>query len=220
MDFLTRTVQAMTHALIIGATGGIGGSLARHLKDTHQLTLVGRNDTKLRELKSALGAQVVPTDVSSELEVQALFEEVSPIDLLIYSAGDIQPELVKMATGDAYRRVLDANLTGLLFTLKYAESKLNEGSRVYVLGARPELIAYRGFGVYAAAKAGVKALVDIAAIEYKRKASFTLVLPKGVNTEFWKNVGKLPTDALSPDDVAGAIVESLGRESVSELKVG
>jgi NAD(P)-dependent dehydrogenase (short-subunit alcohol dehydrogenase family) len=210
----------MKHALILGATGGIGSSLARQFKDRYELTLVGRNDAKLRELKNTLGAQVIPTDVSSELEVQALFEEVSPIDLLIYSAGDIQPELVKLASGDAYRRVLDANLTGLLFTLKYAESKLNEGSRVYVLGARPELIAYRGFGVYAAAKAGVKALVDIAAIEYKRKASFTLVLPKAVNTDFWKHVGKPPADALSPDDVAGAIVESLGREAVSELNVG
>jgi NAD(P)-dependent dehydrogenase (short-subunit alcohol dehydrogenase family) len=210
----------MSHALLLGATGGIGGSLARHLKDTYQLTLVGRNDTKLRELKNTLGAQVIPTDVSSELEVQALFEEVSPIDLLVYSVGDIQPELVKLASGDAYRRVIDANLTGLFFTLKYAESKLNDGSRIYVLGARPELISYRGFGVYAAAKAGVKALVDIAAVEYKRKATFTLVLPKAVNTEFWKNVGKPPTDALSPEDVASAIVESLGHESSSELKVG
>jgi NAD(P)-dependent dehydrogenase (short-subunit alcohol dehydrogenase family) len=209
----------MNHALVIGATGGIGGALAKQLKGSYQLTLIGRNDAKLRELKTTIGATVIPTDVSSELEVQALFEEVSPIDLLIYSAGDIQPELVKMASGDAYRRVLDANLTGLLFTLKYAEAKLNEGSRVYVLGARPELITYRGFGVYAAAKAGVKALVDIAAIEYKRKASFTLVLPKAVNTDFWKNVGKAPADALSPDDVAKAMVDSLQSEPVNELKV-
>jgi NAD(P)-dependent dehydrogenase (short-subunit alcohol dehydrogenase family) len=210
----------MNHALLIGATGGIGSSLARQLKDSYQLTLVGRNEAKLRELRNALGAQIIPTDVSSELEVQALFEEVSPVDLLVYSAGDIQPELVKLASGDAYRRVLDANLTGLLFTLKYAEAKLQEGSRVYVLGARPELISYRGFGVYAAAKAGVKALVDIAAIEYKRKATFTLVLPKAVNSEFWKNVGKPPADALAPDDVAKAIVESLQGETSSELKVG
>jgi NAD(P)-dependent dehydrogenase (short-subunit alcohol dehydrogenase family) len=210
----------MSHAVIIGATGGIGSSLAKHLKDSYQLTLVGRNDAKLRNLRNATGGNVVPTDVSSELEVQALFEDLSGIDLLIYSAGDIQPELVKMVSGDAFRRVLDANLTGLLFTLKYAEAKLNEGSRVYVLGARPELISYRGFGVYAAAKAGVKALVDIATIEYKRKTSFTLVLPKAVNTDFWKNVGKAPADALSPDDVANAIADSLQHESVSELRVG
>jgi NAD(P)-dependent dehydrogenase (short-subunit alcohol dehydrogenase family) len=210
----------MSHAVIIGATGGIGSALAKRLKDTYQLTLVGRNETKLRDLRGLTNGSVIPTDVSSELEVQALFEDLSDVDLLIYSAGDIQPELIKLASGDAYRRVLDANLTGLLFTLKYAESKLNEGSRVYVLGARPELITYRGFGVYAAAKAGVKALMDIAAVEYKRKASFTLVLPKAVNTDFWKNVGKPPAEALSPDDVAKAMIDSLASKPVNELKVG
>jgi NAD(P)-dependent dehydrogenase (short-subunit alcohol dehydrogenase family) len=210
----------MSHAVIIGATGGIGSAVARQLKDTYQLTLVGRDDAKLRDVRNATNGSSVPTDVSSELETQALFEDLSGIDLLIYSVGDIQPELIKMASGDAYRRVLDANLTGLLFTLKYAEAKLNEGSRIYILGARPELITYRGFGVYAATKAAVKALLDVAALEYKRKASFTLVLPRAVNTEFWKKVGKPPADALSPDEVAKAIIDSLASEAVGELKVG
>ena len=210
----------MKHALIIGATGGIGGALAKQLKGKYDLSLVGRDSTSLRALKSATDGTVIPTDVASELEVQALFEELSPIDLLVYSAGDIQPELIKQASGEAYRRVLDANLAGLLFTLKYAEAKLNKDARVYVLGARPELITYRGFGIYAAAKAGVKALVDIAAIEMKRKASFTLVLPKAVATDFWDNVGSPPKDALKPEDVAGAVVESLGGEPQDELRVG
>ena len=210
----------MNHALIIGATGGIGGALARQLKDKYQLSLVGRDGPALRELKNATGGAVIPTDVSSELEMQALFEELEPLDLIVYSAGDIQPELIKLASGEAYRRVLDANLTGLLFTLKYAEGKLNKDSRVYVLGARPELITYRGFGVYAAAKAGVKALTDIAAIEMKRKTSFTLVLPKAVDTDFWDNVGTAPKDALKAQDVADAITSSLNGEPQAELRVG
>ena len=205
------------NALIIGATGGIGGALAQRLKDTHQLSLVGRNEAALRSLRGA--GEVIPTDVASELEVQALFEDAGPIDLLVYSAGDIQPELLKMVNQEAYYRVLDANLTGLILTLKYAEPKLSKGARVYVLGARPELIRYRGFAVYAAAKAGVKAVMEIAATEMSRKASFTLVLPRAVATEFWNNVGTAPKDALKPDDVARAIVDSLAQEPVAELKV-
>ena len=210
----------MKHAVIIGASGGIGSALARQLKDDYSLSLVGRDTGRLKDLKAATGGAIIPTDVASELEVQALFEELAPIDLLIYSAGDIQPELIKMTSGEAYRRVLDANLTGLLYTLKYAEDKLNKGSRTFVLGARPELINYRGFAVYAAAKAGVKAFVDIAVTEMKRKTSFTLVLPKAVDTDFWDNVGTAPKDALSPNDVAGAVVESLKREPEAELRVG
>ncbi|CAN5908112.1 SDR family NAD(P)-dependent oxidoreductase [soil metagenome] len=207
----------MKHALIIGATGGIGTALAKKMNGSYDLTLVGRDTQKLSALRDY--GTVIPTDVASELEVQALFEEVAPVDVLIYAAGDIQPELLKMVDQQAYYRVIDANLTGLILTLKYAEPKFNE-ARVFVLGARPDLITYRGFAVYAAAKAGVKAVLDIAAVEMKRKASFTLVLPKAVDTDFWKNVGTAPKDALSPDEVAEAIVESLKGEPEETLKVG
>lgn len=210
----------MKKALIIGATGGIGSALAKRLGKDYDLTLVGRDQAKLRELKGTSGAKVVPTDVASELEVQALFEEVDKLDLIVYTAGDIQPELLKTASAENWRRVMDANLTGVFFTLKYAEAKLNKGSRIFVVGARPELVKYRGFGAYAAAKAGVASLVEIAAEEMKRKASLTLVLPKAVDSDFWDNVGKPPKGALKPDEVAQAIQESLQGEAEGELKVG
>ena len=207
----------MKHALIIGATGGIGTVLAKKMAGSYDLSLVGRDTRKLSALRDF--GTVIPTDVASELEIQALFEEVAPIDVLIYAAGDIQPELLKVVDQSAYYRVIDANLTGLVLTLKYAEPKFTE-ARVFVLGARPELVTYRGFAVYAAAKAGVKAVLDIAALEMKRKAAFTLVLPKAVDTDFWQNVGTVPKDALSPDEVAEAIVESLQGEPEETLHVG
>ncbi len=206
-------------ALIIGAGGGVGSAVVRALNaapDAYALTLVGRDARKL----GALGGQAVPTDVASELEVQALFDDLPPQDLIVYAAGDIQPQPLKTTPADAWNRVLDANLTGLFYTLKYADAKLNPGARVFVLGARPELVTFRGFGAYAAAKAGVAALVAVAAQEYKRKASLTLVLPRAVNTDFWRNVGKPPKDALEPRAVAEAIMQSLAGEPVDELRVG
>jgi NAD(P)-dependent dehydrogenase (short-subunit alcohol dehydrogenase family) len=210
----------MKHALIIGATGGIGQAVAQRLNGGYRLTLVGRNPEKLRALQHVFDATVIPTDVSSELEVQALFADVAAIDVLIYSAGAIAPQLIKLQQGGPLQQVIDANLTGLIYTLKHAESTLADGARVFVLGARPELITYRGFSVYAAAKAGAKAVTEIAAIEMKRKASFTLVLPKAVATPFWENVGTPPKDALSADEVAKAIADSLQGDPVAELKVG
>jgi NAD(P)-dependent dehydrogenase (short-subunit alcohol dehydrogenase family) len=206
------------NALIIGATGGIGSALAAALRDSYALTLVGRDTRKLQALGD--GAKLVPTDVTSELEVQALFEDLPPQDLLIYAAGDIEPAPLSRTSAEAWARVMDANLTGLFYTLKHAEPNLNPGARVFVLGARPELVSFRGFGAYAAAKAGAAALVKVAAAEWKRKAHLTLVLPKAVATDFWQNVGNLPKDALSPEDVAKAIVESLRGEPQPELRVG
>ncbi len=205
----------MKRALIIGASGGIGSALVKVLKD-YELTLVGRDVRKLQGLRG----QVVPTDVTSELEVEALFADLPPQDLIVYAAGDIQPEPLGSTSTESWTRVLDVNLTGLFYTFKYAEPKLNKDARIFVLGARPELVTFRGFGAYAAAKAGVAALVKVAAQEYKRKASLTLVLPKAVNTGFWENVGKPPKDALEPGTVAEAIVTSLAGDPEDELRVG
>lgn len=210
----------MKHALILGASGGIGSAIAKQLKKTYKLSLVGRDIDRLKALKNVTAGDIIPTDVASELEVQALFEHLEDIDVLIYSVGDIQPELLKQVSGSAVQRVIDANLLGFIYTLRYAEAKLTKDSRVFVLGARPELINYRGFSVYAASKAAVKALVDIAAVEMKRKTSFTLVLPKAVDTAFWDNVGTVPKDALLVNEIAQAIEESLLSEGVDELLIG
>ena len=205
----------MKQGLIVGANGGIGSAVVRAL-DGYALTLVGRDARKL----SGSNGRAVPTDMASELEVEALFADLLPQDLIVYAAGKVQPEPLRTATTDAWTRVMDDNLTGLFYTLKYADAKLNPDARIFVLGARPELVTLRGFGAYAAAKAGVAALVAVAAQEYRRKASLTLVLPKAVATDFWKNVGTPPRDALEPEAVAAAIVRSLAGEPEAELRVG
>lgn len=211
----------MKHAVIIGATGGIGQALSKQFKGTFDLTLVGRNQATLRHLKSSTEGNAIATDVASELEVQALFEDLPKIDVLVYAAGDIQPELLKTAKGEHYHRVMDANVNGLFYTLKHAANALNEGARVFVIGARPELIQHRGFAAYAAAKAGAAALVAIAREELGRKAAFTLVLPIAVATPFWDNLGQSPPKgALEPSAVADAIVESLDADPQDELRVG
>lgn len=208
----------MKRALIIGAGGGIGSALVARLEG-YEATLVGRDARKLAGVRRS-GDQAVPTDVTSELEVEALFADLAPLDLLVYAAGRIEPAPLGTVTAAVWARTLEANLTGLFYVLKYAEGKLNPGARVFVLGARPELVNARGLGAYAAAKAGVAALVGVAAQEFRRKASFTLVLPKAVDTAFWEPVGKPPKDALRPDEVAEAIVKSLAGEPESELRVG
>ena len=205
----------MKQALIIGAGGGIGKAIVEALPG-FELTLVGRDARKLRDLPG----QVVPTDVTSELEMEALFASLPPQDVIVYAAGSIQLAPLAATTTDAWTAVLDANLTGLFYTFKYANTNLKPDARFFVLGARPELISFRGFGAYAAAKAGVAALVKVAAQEFKGRASITLVLPKAVDTDFWQNVGRPPKDALAPRAVAEAIVQSLTQPPQDNLLIG
>ena len=211
-------VCAMKRALIIGAGGGIGSALCGRL-DGYEAVLVGRDPRKLARAQRP-GDRAVPTDVRSELEVEALLADLESIDLLVYAAGAITPSPLGATTADTWAQTIDANLTGLFYVLKHAGGKLNPGARVFVLGARPELVNVRGLGAYAAAKAGVAALLGVAARELRGRASFTLVLPKAVDTAFWEGVGKPPKDALRPEEVAEAMIKSLAGEPEHELRIG
>jgi NAD(P)-dependent dehydrogenase (short-subunit alcohol dehydrogenase family) len=208
----------MPHALILGASGGIGGATARALADRYDLTLAGRDGAALQRLRADVGGRAVACDASDELEVQALFDEAPPLDVLVYAVGAVRTGPLRGLDGDGLREVIDANLTGLALTLKHGLPRMNDGGQAFVLGARAELVERRGFAAYAAAKAGAAALTRAAAQE-ARRVRLTLVLPAAVDTPFWENVGPVPKDAVPPRRVAAAIAGAIGDDPPAELRV-
>lgn len=197
--------------LIIGATGGIGAAIARAWPG-EALWLAGRDETKLHALAGELKATPLTADVGYESHVRTLFSALSlPLETIVYAAGAVGVEALAITSGDATRRVWNANYFGLIWTLKHGLPKLTAGGRLYVIGARPELVTTRGLSQYAASKAAAAQALDVARLE-RRDATFTLVLPPAVDTGLWSAIGKVPRGALSPDVVARAIVEDRARE--------
>ena len=167
--------------LLIGATGGIGSALARGWKD-EQLWLSGRNEAKLTALAAELGATPLRADLGYESHIRALLDGLeTPLDTVVYAAGSAHPEALNAATPDAVRRVWNANYFGAMWVLKYGLPKLANGGRMYFIGARPELVTVRGFSQYAASKAALGRLLEVARIEARGKM-LTLVLPPAVDT--------------------------------------
>ncbi|WP_027481635.1 SDR family NAD(P)-dependent oxidoreductase, partial [Deinococcus pimensis] len=139
--------------LIIGATGGIGAATARAWPG-EALWLSGRDETKLAALAGELRATAATADLGYESHVRSLFEGLSlPLETIVYAAGSVALEAVTIASGDATRRMWNANYFGLLWALKHGAARLAPGGRFYVLGARPELVTTRGLSQYAASKA-------------------------------------------------------------------
>ena len=96
--------------------------------------------------------------------------------------------------------------------------RLNAGGRVYLIGARPELVTARGFSQYAASKAALARAAEIARLEH-RGVGITLVLPPAVDTALWAQVGRVPKGAVTPDVVARAIAAHRAAEPTPELRV-
>lgn len=208
------------NTLIIGATGGIGAATARAFAaQGNTLTLSGRNEGQLSALAAELGAAYRVADVGYESHVRALLDGMEGLDTLVYAAGVALPEPLKDADPAKVRAVWNANYFGALWVMKHGLSRLNAGGRVYLLGARPELVTARGFTQYAASKAALATAVGIARLE-ARGTGITLVLPPAVDTNLWAQVGRAPKGAIPADAVAAAIVQDRAGAAQHELRVG
>jgi NAD(P)-dependent dehydrogenase (short-subunit alcohol dehydrogenase family) len=109
-------------AIVTGAGSGIGRHAAIALAEAGFTTvLAGRRAEALEEtatLSPAGRTMTIPTDVTDPNSVDALFEKTKRafgrVDLLFNNAGTFGPPVpFEELTLDAWRRVVDVNLTGL-----------------------------------------------------------------------------------------------------------
>lgn len=212
-------LNAGMNILVVGATGGIGAAVARALAGRGTLTLSGRNAARGEALAAELGARFVAADLGFESHVARLFEGLPRLDALVYAAGAAHPQPLKTAQAAEVRAVCNANYFGALWALKHGLPRLQPGGRVYLLGARPELVTARGFSQYAASKAALARLAEVTRLE-ARGVGVTLVLPPAVDTPLWQQVGRAPRSPLGAEAVALSIAEHLDGPGGDELRPG
>ena len=106
------------------------------LKEGWQVVLVGRRADALAAAVAEAGANAghahaIPTDLSKEPEVKALFEQIRArfgrLDLVFNNAGISLPyTLPGDLSGDEWRRAVDINLNGAFYTLSNAFKLMQE----------------------------------------------------------------------------------------------
>lgn len=113
-------------ALVTGATGGIGGAIAKALHaQGATVGISGRNEDKLNDLAAELKDRVfvLPADLCSKEAVEALVksaeEKMEKIDILVNNAGLTKDGLSMRMKDEDWQQVIDVNLTA---TFKLAQA--------------------------------------------------------------------------------------------------
>ena len=215
------------NALVTGASGGIGGEIARALhKAGAVVTLSGTRIAPLEALAAELGERVhvATCDLSDAASVEALpklaAEKMGSVDVLVNNAGITRDNLFMRMSDDEWQSVIDVNLTS---TFRLCRGVLRgmmkaRWGRIVNISSVVGATGNPGQGNYAASKAGMVALSrSIARGMGKRGVKAFVVAPGFTRTEMAEDalrlygeqfvVKDLALDRMTePEDIAPLIV--------------
>jgi 3-oxoacyl-[acyl-carrier protein] reductase len=215
-------------ALVTGATGGIGGGIARTLhKQGATVAISGRQTDRLEKLAAELGGgvHICPCDLASKVQVVKLIDEaiakLGRLDILVNNAGLTRDNLFMVMKDDQWDDVIAVNLTSTFVLMRAATRAMMRGrtgyGRIINISSISAVIGNPGQGNYAASKAGMIGMSKSLAREVaSRGITVNCIAPGFISTPMTDALNEKQTTAIrdaipaqkfgTPDDIAAAVV--------------
>ncbi|MEQ1613852.1 MAG: 3-oxoacyl-[acyl-carrier-protein] reductase [Hyphomicrobiaceae bacterium] len=217
------------NALVTGATGGIGGAIARGLHARGATVAIsGRQVDKLEALAAELKERVhvVPCDLANKEQVGKLIDEAvkalgGRLDILVNNAGLTKDNLFMVMKDEQWDDVIAVNLTSTFMLMRAGarhmmRSKTGYG-RIINISSVSGIIGNPGQGNYAASKAGMIGMTKSLAREIaSRGITANCIAPGFIATPMTEALNEKQTATIkeaipaqkfgTPDDIAAAAI--------------
>jgi len=214
------------NALVTGASGGIGGNIARALHQAGaNVALSGTRIDPLQALADALGdrAFVLPCNLSDSDAVAALpkqaAEQMGSVDILVNNAGITRDNLFMRMSDEEWQSVIDVNLTATMMLCKGVIRGMmkQRWGRIVNVSSVVAAIGNPGQANYAASKAGVIGFSKALAHEVAtRGITVNAVAPGFITTAMTEKLTdeqrkglllKVPAGRMGePEEIAAAVL--------------
>ncbi len=219
-------------ALVTGASGGIGRAIARALRaQGAELVLTGRRADRLEELAAELGGAslVVAGDLTAAGFAEQLVERAEReggLDILVHNAGVTRDALLLRMREEAWREVLETNLTAAFRLARAALRGMmrRRFGRILHIGSVVGTTGNPGQTNYAASKAGLVGFTKALAQEVAgRGITVNCIAPGFIDTPMTRALDERQREALlaripngrlgTAEEVAAAAVFLASREA-------
>jgi short-subunit dehydrogenase len=220
-------------AVVTGGTDGIGKALVEALlAEGAKVATCGRHHDKLYRLQSEYPSyplHTVVADVSNENDcrhfIESTIQAFGGIDILINNAGISMRALLKDASIDVIRKVMDINFFGVVYCTKYALPSLIERKGTIV--GVSSIAGYRGLpgrSGYSASKFALQGWLEAIRTELMENDVHVMWVCPGFTTSNIRNAalnkkgeqqGESPMDEnqmMSAAECAGYILSAIKKK--------
>ena len=188
-------------ALVTGASGGIGGEIAKTLNEAGaEVAISGTRLESLQVLSDLLddNTQIFPCNLSDPIAIEDLLRDASEkmggIDILVNNAGITRDNLFMRMSDEEWQTVLDINLTATMKLCKGVMRGMmkNRWGRIINISSVVGSTGNPGQANYAASKAGMVGMSKSLAFEVaSRGITVNIIAPGFIETPM--------TDKLNED---------------------
>ncbi len=213
-------------ALVTGASGGIGGAIAKALHaQGATVAISGTNKEKLDALAAELGSRVfvLPCDLRDRAAVAKLGEEaekaLGQVDILVNNAGITHDNLFMRMKDEEWDDVIAVNLTSVFILTRYILRNMmrRRSGRIVNIASISGVLGNPGQPNYAASKAGLVGMTKSLAREVSgRGITANCISPGFISTPMTNALTPKQVEAIAaaiparrfgkPEDVAAAVV--------------
>ena len=214
-------------ALVTGATGGIGGEIARALMaQGAKVAISGTNAGKLSALAETLGGDIptLPCDLKDRAAVAALIGQAEvalggQLDILVNNAGITKDNLFMRMKDEEWDDVIAVNLTATFVLCRAALRNMmrRRAGRIINIASISGVVGNPGQGNYAASKAGMVGMTKSLAREVaSRGITANCIAPGFIETPMTGVLNQKQVETITaaipagvygkPGDIAAAVV--------------
>ncbi|MEL6647261.1 MAG: 3-oxoacyl-[acyl-carrier-protein] reductase [Pseudomonadota bacterium] len=213
-------------ALVTGASGGIGGAIAKALHGAGATVgLSGTRVDPLEALKAELGdrAHVLPCNLGDPEAVDALpkqaVDAMGAVDILVNNAGVTRDQLFMRMSDEDWQTVIDVNLTATMRLCRGVMRPMMKArwGRIINIGSVVGSMGNPGQVNYSASKAGILGLTKSIAYEVaSRGITANAVAPGMIGTAMTDKLTEDQKDKIAaqiplarmgtPEEIAGAVL--------------
>ncbi|WP_428389702.1 SDR family NAD(P)-dependent oxidoreductase [Mucisphaera sp.] len=218
--------------IITGAGSGVGRDTACLMAEAgFRTTLISRTEEKLQATRALIEEEVdsppesliLPLDLSSpeacQQAVDKTVDHFGRIDAIANCAGDAPLQPIEKITPDIVNHCLAINLNSVIFLTQAAwpHFRKQKAGAISSVSSMASIDPFKGFNVYAAAKAGVNLFTKAAADEGQRmNITAFAIAPGAIETPMLRanfSEKAIPADnALDPMVVAGIVRDGILRK--------